>query len=90
MLAEANMKGAARTSDLEETSEDDAVSVEGDGTKDNAIMQNDDDVQDTGQPILHPPQVAGYAGSNTAADGSPPTEASAQSPPGEPVVGAQE
>ena len=48
MLAEANMKGAAGTSDLEDTSEDDAVSVEGDGTKEDAIIQNADDVQDTG------------------------------------------
>ena len=48
MLAEANMKGAAGTSDLEDTSEDDAASVEGDGTKDNVIMQNSEHVEDTG------------------------------------------
>ena len=48
MLADSNMKGAAGTSDFEDTSEDDAVSVEGDGTKEDAIIQNADDVQDTG------------------------------------------
>ena len=90
MLAEVNMKGGAGISDLEDTSEDDAASAEGDGTKDDAVMKNNKNVDDTGQPNLHPPQVAGIAGSDTAADGSPPTATSAQPPPAKDVVEAQE
>ena len=90
MLADLNMKGAAGTSDIEDTSGDNAASVEGDGTKDDVMMQNANDAQDTGQPILNPPQVAGNAGAVSAADGSPPTAVSEQPPPAKPVVEAQE
>ena len=47
-------------------------------------------MEGTGQPNLLPPQVAGTAGSDIAADGSPPTAASAQPPPAKAVVEAQE
>ena len=58
-------------------------------------METDDDAQNAIPPTLNPSQfsdtnVAGNAGSDTAADGSPPTEASEQPPLGKPVVGAQE
>ena len=90
MLADLNMKGAAGTSDIEDISGHAAISMEGDGTKDNEIMQIVDDAQDTVQPTLNLPQVAVNAGVVTAANSSPPTAVSEQPPPGKPVVEAQE
>ena len=90
MMADANTKSGAGVSDLEDHLEDDVASAEDDGTKEDVIMKNKLHVEDTRQPNFLLPQVAGIAGSDTAADGSPPTDASAQSPPVEPVAGAKE
>ena len=89
MLAEANMRGSAGASDLEENLERETDSAEGDGTGNDEIMDNTQNLDDTGHSIL-PPQGSGTAGSNIAADGSPPTAASAQSPPAKAVVEAPE
>ena len=88
MPAEANMRGSAGASDLEENLEREMDSAEGDETGNDEIMGNTQNMDDTGHSILSP-QGAGTAGSNIAADGSPPT-ASAQSPPAKAVVEAQE
>ena len=77
-------------SDLKENLERDTASAEGDGTENDAVMKNNQNVEDTGQPNLLPPQVAGTAGSDISADGSPPTAASAQCPPAKAVVESQE
>ena len=95
MLAESSMKSAAGTSDVEDTSADEAASVEGDGTEDDEGMETNDDAQNTIPPTLNlshfsDTDVAGNAGSETAADGSPPTATSAQPPPAKAVVEAQE
>ena len=90
MLADANMRGGAGVSDLEDNLERDTASAEGDGTENDEVKENNQNVEDTGQPDILPPQVAGTAGSDIAADGSPPTAASAQSPPAKAVVEAQE
>ena len=89
MLAEANMRGSAGASDLEENLERETDSAEGDENGNDEIMGNTQNMDDTGHSILSP-QGAGTAGSNIAADGSPPTAASAQSPPAKAVVEAPE
>ena len=89
MLAEANMRGSAGASDLEENLERETDSAEGDENGKDEIMGNAQNMDDTGHSILSP-QGAGTAGSNIAADGSPPTAASAQSPPAKAVVEAPE
>ena len=88
-LAEANMRGSAGASDLEENLERETDSAEGDGNGNDEIMGNTQNMDDTGHSILSP-EGAGTAGSNIAADGSPPTAASAQSPPAKAVVEAKE
>ena len=93
MLAESSMQSVDGANDIEDTLADDAASVKGDGTKDEEGMETDDNAQNTIPPTLHSSQlsdtdVAGNAGSDTAADGSSPTEASEQPPPGKAVVGA--
>ena len=75
MLADANMKGGAGISDLEYNVDNDAASAEGNVTTEDAIMKYNHHAEDTGQPNCLPPQVAGITGSNTTADGSPPTAA---------------
>ena len=89
MLVDANMRGGAGVSDLEDNLERDTASAEGDGTKNDEIMENNQNVEDTGQPNLLP-QVVGTTGSDIVANGSPPTAASAQSPPAKAVVEAKE
>ena len=61
---------------------------EGDENETDEKMGNTETIDDTGI-LTPPPQGAGTAGSDIAADGSPPT-ASAQSPPAKAVVEAQE
>ena len=70
MLADANMRGGAGVSNL------DTSYAEGNGTEYDEIMDTTQSVEDTGHSNLLP-QVAGTAGSDIAADGSPPTATSA-------------
>ena len=88
MLAEANMRSNVGAGDQEENLEREMDSDEGDENGTDEIMGNTQNTDDT-EHLIPPPQGAGTAGFDIAADGSPPT-ASAQSPPAKAVVEAQE
>ena len=88
MLAEANMRSNEGAGDQEENPEEGMNLDEGDENETDEKMGNMESTDDT-RNLTPPPQGAGTAGSDIAADGSPPT-ASAQSPPAKAVVEAQE